>query len=226
MSETAAEAVGEVGRKTLVDLATRALRDELLSGRLPSGSRIHLGETARRLGMSPIPVREALRTLATEGLVVSLPHRGYRVPEARLSDLEDTYRLRLVLDPMAVELAVPKLTPEHLERASRALSELGAGLRAGDWDRVRVANRDFHFAIYEAADAPWLLKLISMLWENSERYQRVASPGRGTARQRINEHRRILDAVRWQDASKAATLTYEHLHRTYTMARERLGADA
>ena len=223
MSQAPSEAVGSAGRNTLVDLATRALRDELLAGRLPAGSRVHLGETAARLRMSPIPVREALRTLATEGLVVSLPHRGYRVPEANLADLEDTYRLRLVLDPMAIELAVPKLTADHLERAGRALAELEAGLRAGEWDRVRVANQEFHFAIYDAADAPWLLKLISMLWENSERYQRIASPGRGTPKQRIGEHRRILDAVRRRDAKEAAALTHEHLGRTYTMARERLG---
>lgn len=223
MSQASPEAVGAVGRDTLVDLATRSLRDELLAGRLPAGSRIHLGETAARLRMSPIPVREALRTLATEGLVLSLPHRGYRVPQANLADLEDTYRLRLVLDPMVVELAVPKLSSVHLERARRALAELAAGLRAGEWDRVRVANREFHFAIYEAAEAPWLLKLISMLWENSERYQRIASPGRGTPKQRIDEHRRILDAVRRRDAKQAAALTHEHLSRTYTMARERLG---
>jgi DNA-binding GntR family transcriptional regulator len=223
VSDSFGESAGTSGRNTLVDLATQAIRQDLLAGELSAGSRIHLGETAERLRMSPIPVREALRTLATQGLVVALPHRGYRVPEVSLSDLKDIYRLRLVLDPMAVELAVPNLTAENLDQARSALAALEAGLRAEAWDRVRLANHRFHFAIYDAADAPWLLKMISMLWENSERYQRIASPGRGTPRQRIDEHRRILRAVAARDSTKAAKLTYEHLNRTYTMACERLG---
>jgi DNA-binding GntR family transcriptional regulator len=168
-------------------------------------------------------VREALRTLATEGLVIALPHRGYRVPDVSLADLEDIYRLRLTLDPMAVELAVPKLTDARIEGASRALEALAAALEAEDWLLMRKANHEFHFVCYEAAEAPRLLKLVSMLWENSERYQRLASPGRGTAKQRLDEHRRILRAMRARDAEKAAALTYEHLNRTYEMARERLG---
>lgn len=219
------EPITAARRNTLVDLATQALRHELLMGELEPGSRIHLGETAERLRMSPIPVREALRTLATERLVIALPHRGYRVPEVSRADLEDIYRLRLVLDPMAVELAVPNLSADNLERARRALSALEEALRDEAWDRMRVANREFHFAIYEAADAPWLLKLISMLWENSEPYQRIASPGRGTAKQRIDEHRRILKAVRARDATEAARLTYEHLDRTFRMGCERLDGE-
>lgn len=226
MSNVPAQPLGGAGRATLVDLATQALRHDLLTGELPPDTRIHLGETAERLRMSAIPVREALRTLATEGLVVALPHRGYRVPDVSLADLKDIYRLRLVLDPMAVTLAVPNLTAADLERAGRALDALAEGLAAEDWLRMREANREFHFVCYEAANAPWLLKLISMLWENSERYQRIASPGRGTSRQRIEEHRRILQAVKARDVTKASSLTYEHLHRTYRMAHERLGGDA
>lgn len=223
MSDAFAQADGGSGRATLVDIATQALRHDLLTGELAPDARIHLGETAARLRMSAIPVREALRTLATEGLVVALPHRGYRVPEVSLADLEDIYRLRLVLDPMAVTLAVPNLTDADIERTSRALASLAEGLEAEDWLRMREANRAFHFVCYEAARAPWLLKLIAMLWENSERYQRLASPGRGTPKQRLEEHRRIFRALRARDAETAATLTYEHLNRTYEMARERLG---
>lgn len=226
MSDTIGEPLPRTERNTLVDLATQSLRHELLSGELQPGVRIHLGHTADRLHMSAIPVREALRTLASEGLVVAHPHRGYRVPDVSLADLVDIYRLRLVLDPMAVELAVPNLTSGHVDRAAQALVALAEGLQAEDWKRVHQANRSFHFAVYEAADAPWLMKLIAMLWENSERYQRIASPGRGTSRQRIEEHRRILQAVKARDVTKASSLTYEHLHRTYRMAHERLGGDA
>ena len=215
-----------VGRNTLVDVAAEALRTELQSGSLESGSRIHLGETAARLGMSTIPVREALRTLATEGLVVSLPHRGYRVPEASVADLEDTYRLRLIVDPLAVDLAVPNLTEEHLARADGALDRLTAALKVKDWSAIRAGNREFHFTIYEAAESPRLVKVITLLWDASERYQRLTSPHRGTTAQRKAEHVAILEACRSGDAKRAASLTYEHLHRTYTMAKKALGAAA
>lgn len=223
MSEAAAPVA--VGRNTLVDLAAETLREELQSGRMEPGSRIHLGETAARLGMSPIPVREALRTLATEGLVVSLPHRGYRVPEASVADLEDTYRLRLILDPLAVELAVPRMTDADFRRAEDALARLATALAANEWMAIRTANRDFHLAIYEAAASPWLLKLINMLWETSERYQRLSTPFRGTTRQRTNEHVEILKACRSGNAKRAATFMRDHLNRTYTMARKALGAE-
>lgn len=213
-----------IGRNTLVDLAAEALRDELQSGRLEPGARIHLGDTASRLGMSTIPVREALRTLATDGLVVSLPHRGYRVPEVSVADLEDTYRLRLIVDPLAVDLAVPNLTEEHLARAEEGLTRLAAGLKANDWSATRAGNREFHFAIYEAAEAPRLVKVITLLWDASERYQRLTTPHRGTTAQRKGEHVAILEACRAGDASQAAALTHEHLHRTYAMARNVLGA--
>lgn len=219
MSETTTIA----GQGTLVDLAVRALRSELRAGHFAPGSRIHLSEAAARLGMSAIPVREALRTLATEGLVVSLPHRGFRVPETTLADLEDTYSLRLVLDPIAVERAVPNMDDARIAGAEEALADLAESLGRDDWEGARLGNRRFHFAIYDAAESPWLLRLISMLWENSERYQRLAARHRGSPEDRAAEHRGILDACEAGNARGAATAMYEHLDRTYQVARLHLG---
>ena len=216
----------ELARSTLAHRAAEALRDDLRSGRLEPGARIHLSETAAQLGMSPIPVREALRTLASEGLVVAVPNRGYRVPEVSLADLEDTYRLRMILDPLAVELAVPNLTPDELNRAEEALARLAAALRAEDWAGIRAANRDFHFVLYEAAGSPWLLRMISILWEASERYQRLSSPYRGTRASRRKEHLAILAACRAGETERAVRTMHDHLHRTYVIARGALGADA
>lgn len=218
----AAKTTDAVSRNTLVDLAASALRNEVLSGALVPGSRIHLGATAERLGMSPIPVREALRTLSTEGLVVAFPHRGYRVPAVTLADLEDTYRLRLVLDPMATELAVPRLTPEHLEQAAEDLADLSDALDAADLGAIRVANRAFHFVLYEASDSAWLVRMISMVWENTERYHRIGLELMGTPEERKAEHAAILDACRARKPKQAARLMHEHLSRTFAVARRAL----
>lgn len=205
--------------QTLVDVALAALRRDLNEGVLAPGARIGLGETAAALGMSPIPVREALRTLASEGLVIALPQRGYRVPASTLEDLEDLYRLRLLLDPLATELAVPNLTDADLTAAEDALERLHAALVAGDWHAVRVANREFHFVLYAGSRSPWLVKLVSMLWDASERYQLDAGPGRGTPKQRREEHARILRACRARKAAAAAELMHAHLRRTLELAR-------
>jgi DNA-binding GntR family transcriptional regulator len=94
----------------LVALAAESLRDDVLAGVFAPGDRILLDAVASELGMSNIPVREALRTLATEGLVEAVPNRGYVVVAATAEDLEDTYRLRTMLEPLAVRVAVPRLT--------------------------------------------------------------------------------------------------------------------
>lgn len=172
--------------------------------------------------MSSIPVREALRSLAAEGLVLSLPHRGYRVSEATLADLEDTYRVRLQLEPMAVRIATPTLTEIHFERMEAAIQQLLDGLRMDNWLATHRANCDFHFTIYEAAGSPWLLRLVSLLWDNSARYRSLAAPHRGSPEQRAREHSAILNACRTRDAETAVQLMHEHLNRTYTMARQAL----
>ncbi|MCI0686277.1 MAG: GntR family transcriptional regulator, partial [Sporichthyaceae bacterium] len=201
--------------RTLTEHALGAIRGELLAGRLEAGSRIHAEELATWLGMSPIPVREALRALASEGLVIALPQRGFRVPAVTLADLTETYRLRLVLDPMAVRLAVPKLLPERLAVLETTLESLRRSYDQDDWETTSRLHRQFHFGIYEAAGSPWLLRFLSMLWSNSERYQRLSAPHRGTREQRGEAHRRVLVACRERDAEGAAQYTHDHLQRTF-----------
>jgi len=209
-------------RRTLVEHAAEALREEILGGRLHPGSRVHLDEAATRLDMSPIPIREALRWLASEGLVIPLPQRGYRVREVTPADFEDTYRLRLVLDPLATRLAVPNLPGEGLDRLTDAFEHLLAGYRQDDWAINRLHHRAFHFAIYGGSGSSWLVRFIDMLWQNSERYQRMSARYRGTVEQRAQEHRRIMMACRSGDAQEAETLMRQHLMLTYTTVKRLL----
>lgn len=209
-------------RRTLVEHAAEALREEILGGRLVPGARVHLDEAATRLEMSPIPVREALRWLASEGLVIPLPQRGYRVREVTLADLEDTYRLRLVLDPLATRMAVPNLPADGLDRLATTFERLLAAYRQDDWAINRLHHRAFHFAIYGASGSSWLVRFIGMLWQNSERYQRMSARYRGTVEQRAQEHRRIMIACRRGDAQEAEKLMRQHLMLTYTTVKRLL----
>ena len=179
---------------TLVGHAEAVLREMVFSGELAPGTRIYPEEAAKQLGMSSIPVREALRGLAARGLVDASARRGFRVRPADSADFAETYDLRLILDPYAVRLAVPKLNRPALDRIHASLVTLEKTITSGDLHSYYVDHRAFHFSIYEHCGSRWLVEIIGMLWENSQRYQRLSTGPRGTAEERVAEHRAIAEA--------------------------------
>jgi DNA-binding GntR family transcriptional regulator len=210
---------------TLVEYAAEQLRESILSHELPAGEHIRLDSIAQGLGISPIPLREALRILATEGLVVPLRHRGYTVAAATVADLEETYRLRLVLEPLAVTLAVPLLTDADVLRLRGELVLLEAAFAENDWAEYRVHHRALHFGIYERCNSPWLIRFADMLWLNAQRYQRLTIEIAGEFHQRTDEHQQILDACRAREAEAAASLMQIHLGRALGSLRKFLAAN-
>jgi DNA-binding GntR family transcriptional regulator len=216
---------GGPGNRTLVEYASERLRESILAGELPPGKRVLLDSIAHELGISPIPLREALRTLATEGLVVPLPHRGYTVAKLTVPDLQETYRLRLLLEPLAVKLAVPRLTEVDIAHLTTELDLLARAFDEGNWPNHRTHHRSWHFGIYVRCESAWLMRFIDMLWLNSERYQRLTASIEGELRERMKEHRRIFAAVKAGDADRAASLMHEHLNSAEESLRAFLDAN-
>jgi DNA-binding GntR family transcriptional regulator len=210
---------------TLAEHAEAMLRERIFSGALAPGLKIHLDEEAERLGMSPTPLREALRSLASKGLVETVSRRGYRVSSANRKDLDDTYRLRLVLDPMAARLAVPRLNPAAVAEINSAMAHLDRAIREGELATYYSRHRGFHFSIYGQCGSRRLLQFIDVLWENSRRYQRLSAGPRGSAEQRVQEHRAIARACEIGDADRAARLMFDHLQRTWTVVAAVLGEE-
>jgi DNA-binding GntR family transcriptional regulator len=204
---------------TLVEYATGELRERILAGDLPAGERLLLDGIAEDLGISPIPLREALRSLASEGLVSPLPRRGYTIAEATAADLEETYRLRLMLEPLAVELAVPMLTAADLVALQAEFELAKLAVDAADWRAHRLHHRAFHFTIYNRCGSAWLLRFTDMLWANSERYQRMTTQIRGGLAERVSEHQAILDACKQGDAKAASEAMHSHLENAFVMLR-------
>jgi DNA-binding GntR family transcriptional regulator len=209
---------------TLVEYAAGEIREQILSGEMAADERILLDEVAEDLGISQIPLREALRTLATEGLVAPLPRRGYTVAPVTVADLEETYRVRLVLEPLAVQLAVPVLTPENIDQLRKELEQLDVATAAEDWPAHRLHHRAFHFGIYEKCNSSWLIRFTDMLWANSDRYQRMTTQIRGELGDRMVEHRAVLDACARGEAEEAGERMHEHLEHAFTTLREYLVA--
>lgn len=210
---------------TLAGHAEHVLREMIFSGELQPGVRIYADETADKLGMSPIPVREALRSLASRGLVEAIPQRGFRVRPADRDDFQETYQLRLLLDPYAAKLAVPRMGEASLAAMDRAFEALAETIRTDDVDDYDTDHRAFHFSIYNHCGSRWLIDIQLMLWENSQRYQRLSIGIRGTAEQRIEEHRAIAQACRLGDADGVASLVHQHLEHTRSVVVEVLSAE-
>lgn len=197
--------------RTRAEKASQALREAIDSGELAAGSRILIDETADRIGMSASPVREALRSLASEGLVILHPHRGYQVASFDLKDLKDTYMVRKLLEPMALSLSVPRLTGQDFENVERDLSRLAQAYEAGDWSVVAIHHHAFHQGLLARADSPWLTRFQEILWGNSERYQRASAGRRGSYHDRIDAHRSILEACREGRVDDAVVALGHHL---------------
>jgi DNA-binding GntR family transcriptional regulator len=193
---------------TVGESVAAALRQEIVERRLEPGDRIRQEEVARRLGVSVIPVREALRVLEGEGQVTYSPRQGYSVARLDLGELRETYRLRELLEAEAVRAALPRLEDEHLDAIEQAFAATDEALRANDVATAMTANRRAHFALFEASGMPILVRHIRMLWDSTQAYRGLYyAEQAATVR---DEHREILDALRRRDADAVLELLDAH----------------
>src|SRR5256884_916487 len=206
---------------TLVDRAADSIREEIFTGRMAAGSRIHLLDTADALGTSPIPVREALHRLLAEDLVDRLPQRGFRVRTLSLAEFEDLARMREMLDPLATRLAVSRMRARDLQALEESYGRLMAAVEAGDRRMFRRHQRSFHFGIYDLSDSPLQLRILELLWNHSERYRILMPIG---LPKRSDEHEAILDACRRGDLDAAEAEMLRHLQSGHRIGRQALGA--
>lgn len=201
-------------QRTLADSATSALHDAILTGELAAGASLRLGELAEALGMSMMPVREALRRLAAIGLVEIVPHKGAWVRELTVDDAQDTLDTRIALETLAIQRAAAQFTEQHAETAAAALQRHVTAAKRGDNVAARLAHTEFHFTIYQASGSTWLVRALEPVWQNSERY-RFAGPRRSSLPASTREHQAILDACTAHDPARAAEALETHLRRSH-----------
>jgi DNA-binding GntR family transcriptional regulator len=223
---TAVEAAAG-GHRTLAEKAFTALHEAIVTGRLEPGERLPIEDLAETFDMSPMPIREALRRLDSVGLVENVPHRGARVTELSAADLVEVYEARLALEPLAIRHAATRFDEEDRRAAETALARLIAAYERDDVKEVWLAHTEFHFALYRAAGSRWLLRLITPLWESSERYRFASTPIRRAVVDRQAEHERMLEACTAHRPAEAVRELRNHLARTAnaiasTMGREEL----
>lgn len=151
---------------TLTVRVYRKLRDFLMAGQLHPGQKVTLRELAAALGVSPMPVREAVRRLAAEGALETLPNRRIRVPVLTKTRFREVLRIRLALEGLAVEEAALQISEGDIERIEALNAEFTREMRRPKADGIRLfrINKDLHFIVYEAAGMPVLLATIEGLW--------------------------------------------------------------
>jgi DNA-binding GntR family transcriptional regulator len=187
------------------------LRSDILEGRLPAGSKLRQVAVAEQYGVSTTPVREAFATLAQEGLVVKDAHRGVVVFRPSPEELREIYEIRLALEPLAVELASPRVADMHLDVLDGIIVEMR---QSSDAARRHELNMALHALIYSHAGRARLGAMIEQLRSTASAYLRFLSRSRADPLYRSevdDEHQEIVDALRRRDGAAAAAATRRHL---------------
>lgn len=192
-------------------MTVEALRERILRGDYPEGEPLRQDALADELGVSRIPVREALRQLEAEGLVTFNPHRGAVVSSLSLEEIAELFELRADIESDLLRRAMPKMTPEYLDRATDVLDEFEAALQAGEAARWGPLNWHFHAALYAPANRNFTMGVLQKLHHNSDRYFRMqVLLAHGGARANV-EHRAIAAAVCKKDVETACELMRAHI---------------
>jgi len=186
------------------------IRRLLVTGELAPGAPVRQEAVAERLGVSRVPVREALKVLEGEGHVVYAAHRGYVVAELSVDDLTEVYRLRELLEAEAIRVAVPRLDDTPLAAIERAAHDADAAGHRGDLAAMTAYNRDFHFLLFDAAAMPRLSRTLRQLWDATDVYRAVYFGGSGNRTRVKHDHAELVAALRDRDVRGAIAVQKHH----------------
>ena len=205
------EPVAEVN---LVDRVYRSLRAGIVGGTYAPDTPLRLQALAKTNGVSLIPVREALRLLERERLVVATPNKGARVAPISLECLRDLYQVRKVVEAEALSLAAPKLSASALSELRSLVIGMADLFATADKTGYLRLHRQFHFGIYEKSDSTWLMHMIETLWGHADRYIHLAVRYERSAEEVLLEHLRILDKIGCGDFEGACSALRDDLDHT------------
>ena len=191
--------------KTLSSSVVETIGHWIIDGTLKKGQRIVIKNIATELGVSEMPVREALKVLEAQGLVTSIPYRGTWVTQLSAHDIEELYMLRGILESKAAGLAVERITDEEIRELEHLAAKVEQAIANGDAMRYVAANQKFHLTLYAASGCVHLVSHIEMLWKTLAYYRLVYSTP-FMIHHAVEEHTKYLDACRRHDVAYAEEL--------------------
>ncbi len=203
--------VGPIKRLTLAGMTLEALRDRILRGHYPEGEPLRQDAIAIDLGVSRIPVREALRQLEAEGLVTFSPHRGAVVSTLSIDEITELFELRAEIESDLLRRSIPHMTDADHVKAANILAEYERELEGGDVAVWGQLNWEFHRTLYEPSGREFTLGIVAKLHQHSDRYLRMQLVLTHAERRARDEHRAIAAAAKAGDSKVGVKLMRDHI---------------
>lgn len=195
----------------LRDVVFNTLRQEILTGKLKPGERLMEIQLANKLGVSRTPIREAIRKLELDGLVIMIPRRGAEVAQITLKDLKDVMEVRCALDVLAIELACERMEQEGLNGLYQSCENFREAVKTKDTRKIAEADVAFHDMIVLSTRNTRLIQLVSNLSEQMFRYRfeylKDATPHEMLQR----EHMEMYQSILKKDKVTAAGIVRKHI---------------
>jgi DNA-binding GntR family transcriptional regulator len=208
----AAETTRKIIRPTTVELVTKAIRQRILSGEFAPGEALRQEALADELGVSRVPIREAITRLSAEGLLTNVPHKGAYVAELSVDEVRETFEIRLRLEPWLFAAAIPKITNAEIAKAERLVKEMDKA-DSGEWGHL---NWRFHETLYSPAQRDITLQMLRVLHDRSDRYFRFQVVKVPIREQSHEEHMALVEACKKRDSKLGAKLLEQHVKTAST----------
>lgn len=195
---------------TKLEVVYNVLRENIVNGNLEPGTRLVIKKIAQDLGVSEIPVREAIRMLEAQGLVTMTPHTGAQVSKFNVDDIQEIVAVRGLLEGYAARTAIPFIEGAVLTELNTCLAAMKKCVEEGNLSEFGSLNRQFHQLIYDQSPIKRLNKMISELWDGSERTRAVFGISKQRPQESLKEHQGILAAILEGNGDKVERLVREH----------------
>jgi DNA-binding GntR family transcriptional regulator len=201
------------------DFAYDAIKEAILSGELLPSQRISLTDLAKNLGVSIIPVNNAVRRLTSEGLIQQDPHHSPYVAEFSSKTLNEVLIIRYHLEELALYTAIPKIGPEGLKILTEIIEKMRQAVQEKDMHTYGAINRTFHMTIYSYSGLPMLCDLINDLWNKAElnRCRSVFTLVPNMADHSINDHLQLIELIEKKDIQAAVEVL--KMHKNYSRVK-------
>ena len=195
----------------LRDVVFNTLRKAILRGELKPGERLMEIQLANKLGVSRTPIREAIRKLELEGLVLMIPRKGAEVAQITEKNMQDVLEVRKALEELSVQLACERITPEQVEEMKMAAEDFRKVLKSGDVTKIAEANVKFHDIIFAATNNQRLITLLNNLREQIYRYRVEYLKDEKNYPRLIEEHRQIMQGLKERNEQYVVEMTKKHM---------------
>ena len=193
------------------ELVYQKLRENILNGHYKHGDELRETAVGKEIGVSRTPVREALRQLELEGLVVMIPRRGAQVANITEKDLNDVLEVRMALENLSIENACARMTEEQLDDLWKAAKNFEDTMAEGNLVKLAEADVAFHEVIYKSSDNRRLNQVLNNLREQIYRYRVEYLKDEETRNLLVKEHEEIYEAIKNRDLKKAKEISYQHI---------------